>query len=74
MDFARLCSPGLRRLTLGLQARHLALFANVICYILQRVQILLCLSMLADRQTSCRVLFNQLTFIGFAETPSYWSV
>ena len=30
--------------------------------------------MLANRQISNRVLYNQLTFIGFAETSSYWSV
>ena len=74
MDFARLCAPGLRGLTLGLRARHLALFATVIRYIFQRMQILLCLygpSMLADRQISCRVIYNQLSFIGFAEI-SVW--
>ena len=67
IDFARVCSPGLRGLTLVLKACHLALFLTVIRYILQRMQISLCLycpSMLADRQIACRVLYNPFTFIG----------
>ena len=77
MDFARLCSPGLRNLNLGLQARHLELFptsyvasyneCRLYCVCTARQ----CKPM--DRYFAECSIINP-TFIGFAEASRYWSV
>ena len=77
LDLARLCSPGLRTLNLGLQACHLELFPT--SYVASYNECRLYCACTArqckpmDRYFAECSIINP-TFIGFAEASRYWSV